>query len=63
LPLRSQGSVLRDSHNPSEWTSMLVALGMCGGALLSASALANISRAAPPVAVNTRFEARATIAT
>ena len=37
--------VLRDSHNPSEWTSMLIALGMCGGALLIASALANISRA------------------
>jgi uncharacterized membrane protein len=55
--------VLRDSHKPSEWTSMLIALGMCGGALLIASALANISRAAPPVAENTRFEARATIAT
>jgi hypothetical protein len=53
----------RDSHNPSEWTSMLIALGMCGGALLIASALANISQAASTVAENTRFESRATIAT
>jgi uncharacterized membrane protein YphA (DoxX/SURF4 family) len=38
--------VLRDSQKPSEWTSMLIALGMCGGALLIASALSNISPAA-----------------
>ncbi|MDQ2766935.1 MAG: hypothetical protein M3Y30_07235 [Gemmatimonadota bacterium] len=29
-------------HEPSEWTSMLIALGMCGGALLIASSLSNI---------------------
>jgi hypothetical protein len=46
----------------SEWTSMLIALGMCDGALLIASALANISSAASPVAESTRFSPRATIA-
>jgi hypothetical protein len=42
---------------------MLIALGMCGGALLIASALANISQAASPVAEHTGFESRATITT
>jgi hypothetical protein len=55
--------VLRDSHNPSEWSSMLIALGMCGGALLIASALSNISPAALPTAGNTSFAPRATITT
>lgn len=45
--------VLARLHEPSEWTSMLIALGMCGGALLIASALSNIpnpsaSLAEPP---------------
>lgn len=53
--------VLRASHTPSEWTSMLIALGMCGGALLIASALANISPAASPAVERTRFTHRATI--
>ena len=53
--------VFRSSHIPSEWTSMLIALGMCGGALLIASALANISSAASPVAESRRFAPGATI--
>jgi uncharacterized membrane protein YphA (DoxX/SURF4 family) len=53
--------VFRHSHTPSEWTSMLIALAMCGGALLIASALANISSTASPVAESTRFTPRATI--
>jgi uncharacterized membrane protein YphA (DoxX/SURF4 family) len=53
--------VFRASHTPSEWTSMLIALGMCGGALLIASALANISAAASPAAESTPFAHRATI--
>ena len=36
--------VFANPHGASEWTSMLIALGMCGGALLIASALSNISR-------------------
>jgi uncharacterized membrane protein YphA (DoxX/SURF4 family) len=55
--------VLRASNHPSEWTSMLIALGMCGGALLIASALANISGAATPAADSTLFAPRATITT
>jgi uncharacterized membrane protein YphA (DoxX/SURF4 family) len=53
--------VLGSSHIPSEWTSMLIALGMCGGALLIASALANISSEATPAAESRRFAPRATI--
>ena len=53
--------VFRSSHIPSEWTSMFIALGMCGGALLIASALANISSAASPVAESRRFAPGATI--
>ena len=34
--------VFANAHGASEWTSMLIALGMCGGALLIASALSNI---------------------
>jgi uncharacterized membrane protein len=34
--------VLAHPEGASEWTSMLIALGMCGGALLIASALSNI---------------------
>jgi uncharacterized membrane protein len=46
--------VLAHPEGASEWTSLLIALGMCGGALLIASALSNIpspsaSLAEPPV--------------
>jgi uncharacterized membrane protein YphA (DoxX/SURF4 family) len=55
--------VFRDLHNPNEWTSLLIALGMCGGALLIASALSNISPAALPAAAAPTFAPGATIAT
>jgi uncharacterized membrane protein YphA (DoxX/SURF4 family) len=55
--------VVRDPSTPSEWTSMLIALGMCGGALLIASALSNISRAETHVADISTLTPRATITT
>lgn len=55
--------VFKDSHNPSEWTSMIIALGMCGGALLIASALSNISATALPAVDAPTFAPGATIAT
>jgi uncharacterized membrane protein YphA (DoxX/SURF4 family) len=55
--------VLKDSHTPSEWSSMFIALGMCGGALLIASALSNISPAATPVDRATAVAPRETITT
>jgi uncharacterized membrane protein len=35
--------VLAHAHDPNEWTSMLIAAGMCGSALLIAAVLSNIS--------------------
>lgn len=40
--------VLAHAQAPSEWTSMLIALGMCGSALLIASSLT------PPVGASPR---------
>ena len=39
---------LANVQSPSEWTSMLIAVGMCGGALLIAESVSNI-RVAPEV--------------
>jgi uncharacterized membrane protein YphA (DoxX/SURF4 family) len=55
--------VLGSSHTPSEWSSMFIALAMCGGALLIASALSNISTAALPAADVPAFSSGATITT
>ena len=55
--------VVRDPHAPSEWTSMLIAVGMCGGALLIASALSNISPAMSPAPGTNTFATRASIPT
>jgi uncharacterized membrane protein len=50
--------VLANFRHPNEWTSMLIAIGMCGGALLIASALSNIrslpARSAELVALENR---------
>lgn len=35
--------VFAHAYDPNEWTSMLIALAMCGGALLIAAVLSNIS--------------------
>lgn len=55
--------VFRDPQTPSEWTSMFIAVGMCGGALLIASALSNISAASSSALDTTPFATRAAITT
>ena len=53
--------VLAHLHAPSEWTSMLIALGMCGGALLIASALSNIPIPLERLAESPSSASRATV--
>jgi uncharacterized membrane protein YphA (DoxX/SURF4 family) len=55
--------VLAHSHEPSEWTSMLIAIGMCGGALLIACALANIPTPSAALADSTIDAPRVTVLT
>jgi uncharacterized membrane protein YphA (DoxX/SURF4 family) len=54
--------VLAHFESPSEWTSMLIALGMCGGALLIAASVTNISTAPANVGDVTSAAPRAPIA-
>ena len=53
--------VLVNLRHPSEWTSMLIALGMCGGALLIASALSNIPGPQPAIAELAPSDTRPTV--
>jgi uncharacterized membrane protein YphA (DoxX/SURF4 family) len=53
--------VVANLHHPSEWTSMLIALGMCGGALLIASALSNIPSPSPAIARPASSDTRPTV--
>jgi uncharacterized membrane protein len=53
--------VLANSHGANEWTSMLIAVGMCGGALLIASALSNIPNPSARFAESVAPESRPTV--
>ncbi|HMI58851.1 MAG TPA: hypothetical protein VK511_12430 [Gemmatimonadaceae bacterium] len=53
--------VLANFRSPNEWTSMLIAAGMCGGALLIASALSNIPNPSASLAESASLESRPTV--
>jgi len=53
--------MLAHPDRPGEWTSMLIATGMCGGALLIASALSNIPSASESLADSPSAVSRPTV--
>ena len=53
--------VLGNFRHPNEWTSMLIAVGMCGTALLIASSLSNIPNRSASIAESVTPESGPTV--